>query len=93
MEDCDALFAEFGIANGDKEVVLHLLEDLEPALSLVAVLELARIATADVQDLHMVGLERLVLRLDNHINECVGEEDLIEVREIALKLIVEREIA
>ena len=41
----------------------------------------------------MVSLEGLVLRLDNHINECVGEEDLIEIREVALKLIVEREIA
>ena len=68
-----ALLAELGVTDGDEEIVLHLLEDLEPALGLVTVHELARVSTADCEDLHVICLERLVLSLYNCINESIRE--------------------
>ena len=71
VEDEKSLLTQLRIADGDQKVVFHLLEDLEPALSLMAALEFCRIGTANIKNLHVVSFEHLIPSADDNINQSI----------------------
>ena len=55
-------------------------------------LELSRVNAAHVKDLHMILLQRFKLAMDYNVNQGIWEEDLVEVAQVTLKFIVERQV-
>lgn len=93
MQHQQALLAQLRVADRYHQVVLHLLEHLQPRLALVRRLELARVSATHVQDLHVLQLQRLELTVDHYVYQCVREQDLVEITQVTLQLIVERQVA
>jgi len=79
VQDQQALLAQIRITNGHQKVVLHLLEDLEPRLSLVGRLELGGVSTANIENLHVVLLQRFKLSADHNINKGVREKNFVKI--------------
>lgn len=79
MQDQQALLAQIRVTNGHQKVVLHLLEHLEPRLTLVGRLELGRVSTTHIENLHVVLFQRFKLATDHYIYKGVGEKNFVKI--------------
>jgi len=73
----------FRVADADKHVVLQFLPNLEPAFILVGVGELRGVSSADVQDVHVVLVQRLQLLLKHEVNYCVCQLDFVKIGNVS----------
>jgi hypothetical protein len=58
----------------------------------MAALEFCWVCTADIEDLHVVGLEHFIASGDHDIDQGIGKQNLVEVVQITLQLVVEGEV-
>jgi len=82
MQDNDTVATYVAITDRHEEVLLHLLEDFEPAFEQLCLLNVGSVRTTHTQDLHVFEIKRLLLLGYNHINQGVGQQNGVEIGQV-----------
>ena len=89
MQNCNAVLANFRVANGNKEVVFELLEDFKPAIERSRSFKIGFVSAADHEDLYVFFFQGLEVVSDDIVDEGVCKQDHVEIRQILLEFVVE----
>jgi hypothetical protein len=72
VENVKTLSTQLIVTDGDQEVLLHFLKDLQPAFIQLSAQELSAVSTTDHEDVHVFSLEWLILVLNDDVNQGIG---------------------